>query len=193
MKSLITTFSEYSKRCEDVQMDSCRGLDYLDLGLCAETSEITGGLIAKSIRGDFMLVDKAPEVMHESGDCCWFADRGCEARGASLALMLNEGDDIAVADKNLFEAGCASRFNDMSDAKIGKQLMFYAVAITSISDDIGSLLRNVQLYFAHLVVLLHRFGYTLVDAVNYNAVKLAERKIKNAIMGHGETIEERVK
>ena len=69
MNHRITTFTEYSARCEDVQMDSCRGLDYLDLGLCSETSEITGDLIAKSIRGDFKLADrKAKNALMGNGE-----------------------------------------------------------------------------------------------------------------------------
>ena len=171
-------------------MDTCRGLDYLDLGLCSETSEITGDLIAKSIRGDFKLTDKAPEIMHESGDACWFCDRECETRGTTLALMLLS-DDIDKVDRASFSAGVASGFDKLSDAELARGLLFYANCIVAFGNDKDSLSRNMQLYFAHLTVLLHRYGYTLMDAINFNVDKLADRKAKNALMGSGETIEER--
>ena len=188
----ITTFTEYSARCEEVQMDTCRGLDYLDLGLCSETSEITGDLIAKSIRGDFKLSNKAPEIMHESGDACWFSDRECVARGTTLALMLLS-DDIEEVDRASFSAGVASGFDKLSDAELARYLLFYATCIVMFGHNPEDLSRNLQLYFAHLVVLLHRYGYTLMDAINFNVNKLADRKAKNALMGSGETIEERKK
>jgi hypothetical protein len=47
----ITTFSEYSRAAASTQMESCRGLDYLELGFVGEVcGELCGELIAKSIR-----------------------------------------------------------------------------------------------------------------------------------------------
>lgn len=182
----ITTFSEYSRAAASTQMESCRGLDYLELGFVGEVcGELCGELIAKSIRGDFKLIDKAPEVRDESGDACWFADTTCVAHGTSLATML-WCDDIDKVDKQMWKSAVASGFDKLSDYEIGKQLAFYSCSVMAFGGDLDALSRNLQLFFAHLVVLLHRYGFTLLDAINCNVEKLAKRKERGLIMGSGD-------
>lgn len=182
----ITTFTEYSKRAAETQMESCKGLDYLDLGFVGEVAgELCGELIAKSIRGDFTLKDRAYDVMGESGDACWFADRKCIAQGTSLAAML-WSDDIAEVDKQMLVAAAASDFDKLSDYEIGKALVFYSCSVVEFGQDIDTLSRNLQLFFAHMAVLLHRYGYTLLDAINHNIEKLAKRKERGLIQGSGD-------
>ena len=183
----ITTFSEYSRAAASTQMESCRGLDYLELGFVGEVcGELCGELIAKSIRGDFTLRDKAPEVRDESGDACWFADRVCIAHGTTLAEMLGEGENIVIAETVLLRAAVVSGFDKLSDYELGKQLAFYSCCVMAFGHELDDLRRNLQLFFAHLVVLLHRYGYTLLDAINRNVDKLAKRKERGLIMGSGD-------
>lgn len=182
----ITTFTEYSKRAAETQMESCKGLDYLDLGFVGEVAgELCGELIAKSIRGDFTLKDRAYDVMDESGDACWFADRKCIAQGTSLTEVFGS-DNINDVEKQMFLAAVDSGFDKLSDYEIGKALVFYSCSVVEFGQDIDTLSRNLQLFFAHLVVLLHRYGYTLIDAVNRNVEKLAKRKERGLIMGSGD-------
>lgn len=182
----ITTFLEYSRAAASTQMESCKGLDYLDLGFVGEVAgELCGELIAKSIRGDFTLKDRAFDLMDESGDACWFADRKCVAQETTLAAML-WGDDIERVDEQLYMAAAASGFDKLSDYEIGKQLVFYSCSVITFGHEPDDLSRNLQLFFAHLVVLLHRYGYTLIDAVNRNVEKLAKRKERGMIQGSGD-------
>ena len=188
----ITTFSEYSRAAASTQMESCRGLDYLELGFVGEVcGELCGELIAKSIRGDFKLIDTAPEVRDESGDACWFADTTCVAHGTSLAEMLGEGDDIFIAETVLLRDAIASDFDKLSDYELGKQLAFYSCCVMAFGHELDDLRRNLQLFFAHLVVLLHRYGFTLLDAINCNVEKLAKRKERGMIQGSGDHREEK--
>ena len=182
----ITTLSEYSRAAASTQMESCRGLDYLELGFVGEVcGELCGELIAKSIRGDFKLIDKAPDVRDECGDACWFADTTCVAHGTTLAKML-WCDDIDKVDKQMWKSAVASDFDKLSDYELGKQLAFYSCCVMAFGHELDDLRRNLQLFFAHLVVLLHRYGFTLLDAINCNVEKLAKRKERGLIMGSGD-------
>lgn len=182
----ITTFSEYSRAAASTQMESCKGLDYLDIGFVGEVAgELCGELIAKSIRGDFTLKDRAFDLIDESGDACCFADRKCVAQGTTLYVMLR-GDDIERVDAQMYTAAAASGFDKLSDYEIGKQLVFYSCSVITFGHEPDALSRNLQLFFAHLVVMLHRYGYTLIDAVNRNVEKLAKRKKRGLIHGSGD-------
>ena len=183
--NIITSFDEYSKRAAETQMESCKGLDYLELGLVGEVcGELCGEIIAKSIRGDFKLEDRAEDIRDESGDACWFADTICVAHYTTLSSILGY-DDIRKFEHSMLEIS-KQGYDKLSDYQLGKELAFHAVSIVTFGRDRARLKMNMELFFVHLITLLHRYGMTLLGAINRNVKKLAKRKELGLITGSGD-------
>ena len=180
----MNTFSEYTQLAERTMMDSCRCAEYLDSGLISEVGELCG-LYAKSVRGDYDLMERSRDVLKEAGDCCWFV---------AMKLMnsfhkINE--ILEIDDLSIFNKHSLSGLHDKKTmAELFLDAAFYATSIVEISYDKKSLRRNVTMFFATLASLLNRFGYTLAEAMEVNIAKLSKRKELGKIVGSGDNREE---
>lgn len=185
----ITTFSEYSKRAAETQMESCKGAAYLDAAFIGEVGELCS-LYAKSVRGDYDLTDRAGDILDESGDCCWMAAMKTVQAGYSLAELMGM-DDLEKAHM----VGIACWEGPQNIECVLHEIAFYAVLLADSQPDgfcetKEEFTRNIVRFFAALSVFLDHFGLTLADAMNANIEKLAKRKAHGKIMGSGDHREE---
>lgn len=176
----ITTFSEYTKHAAETQMASCKGAEYLDAGFIGEVGELCS-LYAKSVRGDYDILERMADVRKEAGDCCWFAAMKTVEQGYDLGELI-ETDDLDKAHRTA--VACWDEPRDM--ASLLREVAFYAIAMIEISDSKEAFKRNVTMFFAALSVFLDHLGFDLKSVMIANYVKLLCRKSKGQIMGSGD-------
>jgi len=172
----ITTFSEYSKRAAETQMESCKNEDYLRFGLISEVGELCA-IFKRAIRGDFKLEDKRQDILLELGDICWYLNRLGELRGWELPTAYDESNILA------FETGCGEWVN-LSEPK---NVIWFDAAqiIISVVDRFGSPAEQTDAWM-NIAAVACCFDYTLTDVLTANVEKLAKRKERGLIQGSGD-------
>ena len=181
----ITTFSEYSKRAAETQMESCKGADYLDAAFIGEVGELCS-LYAKGVRGDYDITDRVGDIEKEAGDCCWMATAKTVQAGYDLAELI-ETDDLEKTHR--IALSCWSEPFGME--YLLHEIAFYAVLMADTraggcSECKDEFKRHATMFFAAMSVFLDHFGLTLADAMTANIAKLSKRKAQGQIMGSGD-------
>ena len=192
----ITTFTEYSKRAAETQMESCKNEDYLRFGLISEVGELCA-IFKRAIRGDFKLEDKRQDVLLELGDICWYLDRlyaQTHGKGIYRSGRIEDMEIIyKTPNENWIDAFrgakefqpscnllCEAAFRCVRVDKTVNGVLFYhnRRAIASRQTFMGM--------FFEVSKLANEFGYTLPDVLTANVEKLAKRKERGLIMGSGD-------
>lgn len=166
----MNTFSEYTQLAERTMMDSCRCAEYLDSGLIAEVGELCG-LYAKSVRGDYDLMERSRDVLKEAGDCCLFVAMKVMASNYELSDVIEIGNLEAFNSHAML---CFHAEKSLSD--LFENVALNAIFVVELAYDKKSFHRHVTMFFAALSALLGRFGYTLAEAMDANIEKLTNRK-----------------
>lgn len=162
----IITFSEYSKRAAETQMESCKNEDYLRLGLISEVGELCA-IFKRSIRGDFNLENKRQDILLELGDICWYLDR--------------------------YEAMVATTFGWRRVWGLPLNIGTWIEWTYELSSE-ASLLRGPSAYCWNCVTIIaYHFNFTIWDVLTANVEKLSKRKERGLIQGSGDHRGERPK
>ena len=185
----ITTFSEYSKRAAETQMESCKNEDYLRLGLISEVGELAA-IFKRAIRGDFKLEDKQEDIILELGDICWYLER-------LYYLYYNRSVFINWnRDEGFIWESCRVRHRSVVHPEWKMpQLLASVTKIYNIPESLS--VRNGQYpsrtkrkafvnTFSDIAILSNAFGFTIWDVLTANIEKLAKRKAQGQIIGSGD-------
>jgi hypothetical protein len=162
----ITTFTEYSKRAAETQMESCKNEEYLRLGLISEVGKLCA-IFKRAIRGDFKLEDKRQDILLKLGNICWYLDRIEALKGLLFEWRHEWGisPNISMATDRLFESATDWLFELASDAAFNSPSAYCWNCVTLIA---------------------YLFGFSIWDVLNANVEKLAKRKELGLIQGSGD-------
>lgn len=181
----MKTFRDYQIKALETLTDSANNIPYATLGMIGEAGEIANK-VKKIIRDDGgkPTKERKATIFGELGDVCWYVAIYCYVFALDIDKIMGYQTIDALAEDGKYDIFGINLATVLLNINVGKVAAYGFDAKQQVSDhERNEALCRIILY---IDIIAKMCGYSLMEVLQHNIEKLADRKKRNVIGGSGD-------